>query len=301
VAELPGPNRGNAWNEFVHRLADPGADYMVLMDADIIIDKPNSIWSMIEGLERSSYHPVAGALAIKDIELKPRNSLWERLSLSMTRMEHQARLTFLCGGLYCGRADFFRQLRFPEGFVCGDDGFLARMAITNLMTTEMQFDRILHPGDASFVFEAYTSIPTLFRQNIRRLVGRAVHEMIYDFVRSRQKDGSPDGGTIIRQACEENPDWLRELIQKRVREKFWVVPRQIITLRLSQLRKQKFPHNLIKAPLALLGTVWMAAAVFLANRKLKKGRIQGIWRSARNTRLLPTAPSGTAGDRKALV
>src|SRR6266542_662637 len=115
------------------------------------------------------------------------------------------------------------------------------MEITNLMTSEMQFDRILHPSDASFVFEAYTSIPVLFRQNIRRLVGRAVHEMIYDFIRSQQKDGSPDGGAILRRACEEDPGWLKDLIQKRVREKSWVVPPQIITLRLNQLRKQKFP------------------------------------------------------------
>jgi glycosyltransferase involved in cell wall biosynthesis len=290
VEQLPGPNRGNAWNQFVHRLAAPDTDYIIFMDADIYINHPNALWSMVHGLEQNPYCPVAGALGLKDIDLKPGKSLWEKLSSAMTRMEHHARLTYLCGGLYCGRAGFFRRLEFPEGFVCGDDAFLTRMAITNLMTTEMQFDRVLHPADATFVFEAYTSVSRLYRQHIRRQIGRTVQHVLYDYIRARQHDGRPDAGEILRRACRENPDWLKQAIERRIADSgVWVVPWRGMFLRMSQLRRQRFPQKVLKAPLAVAGTLWLATVMWAANRRMKRGQIQGAWQNMRNTRLL-TAP-----------
>lgn len=290
VEELP-KGRSPAWNKFVHTLTPPDTDYIFFMDADIYINHPNALWSMVEGLAGSDYHPVAAALAIKDVDLKERRSLWERLSSVMTAMEHKARLTYLCGGLYCGRASFFRRFEFPNGFVCGDDGFIARLAITNLLTTEFQFDRILHPKDASFVFEAYRTIPRLFRQHRRRQVGLAIWLMILDYVKERQVNGSPDAGTIIRRACAEDPDWLREYALRRIAEKgFWVLPLRDVLLRLSQWKRLSLSSRIVNLPLVLGATLWHAAVLLSANFLLRTNRYQNVWENMQNTSMLSIGP-----------
>jgi glycosyltransferase involved in cell wall biosynthesis len=287
VEELPGPNRANAWNQFVHHLTAPDTTYILLMDADIYINHRNAIASMVDGLQRDPYHPVAAALGIKDLELKPRKSLLDRLSLAMTRMEHQARLTYLCGGLYCGRASFLRRLEFPKGWVCGDDGFIAHLAITNFMTTEYQFDRILHPADASFVFEAYTTTARIFRQHVRRYIGLTVRGMIVDYVRAHQNQGQPDAGEILRRACREEPDWLNQLVRERTTKAgFWIVSPRAMLARFTQLRGKSLAKKLLKLPLAIAGSVWQTGVILAANRRMRAGRLAGVWENNRNGRLV---------------
>jgi len=257
------------------------------MDADIVINNSNSIWSMVDGLENSPYHPLAGALGIKDIELRTQAASWEFMSRAMSRMERDARHYYMCGGLYCGRGSFLRQLEFPRGFVCGDDSYLAYLAITNLLTTSFEFDRILHPDDATFVFEAYSTIPKLFKQHRRRLVGEAVRGMLYDYVRSKQSDGQPDAGKIIRHACKEHPAWLEDEVNQRVAAGFWVLHPRKILLRFTQLRRLSWFRKLARLPLACFGAVWSAGVILSANRMFRNGKYAGAWTNLQNTRLLP--------------
>lgn len=283
VEELP-KGRSPAWNWFVHESTSPDTNYILFMDADIIINNDNAMWSMIDGLEKSPYHPVAGAFGIKDIDLKDRKSLMQRLTSSFTKMEHDARHFYMCGGLYCGRKSFFRQIEFPKGFVCGDDGFIATMAITNFMTTDYQFDRILHPKDATFVFEAYSTLPRLFKQHRRRMVGSAVRTMIIEYVRSKQILGSPDAGSIIRRACEENPSWLEEYCQQQIAKSgFWVVSPRVVLYRLTQLRRLSWSKKLMRFPLALAGMLWHAAVILSANRSFRSGQYANVWTNMPNT------------------
>lgn len=294
VEELP-KGRSPAWNRFVHELTSPDMGYILFMDADIQIPNANAMWSMVQGLEDSPYHPVAGALGIKDVELKPRKSVREKLSASMTKMEHDARHFYMCGGLYCGRTSFFRRLEFPQGFVCGDDGFLAFMAITNFMTTDYQFDRILHPPDASFVFEAYSTIPRLFKQHKRRQIGAAIQRMLKDYVRSQQTDNAPDAGTIIRRLCRDEPQWLERYARQRIADAgFWVIPLSSLTYRFTQLRRLSWARKLARLPLAVFGTVWLAGVVIAANRALRSGQYANAWVNMKNTRMVSQLPAGLA-------
>ena len=285
VEALP-KGRSPAWNWFVHTRTSPDVDFILFMDADILINNENAMWSMVDGLNKSPYHPVAGAVGIKDIDLQERKSLSQRITSSFTKMEHDARHFYMCGGLYCGRASFFRRIEFPKGFVCGDDGFIASMAITNFFTTDYQFDRILHPVDASFVFEAYGTIPRLFKQHRRRMVGSAVRVMIIDYVRSKQTNGSPDAGTIIRKACQENPSWLEEYCRQRIANSgFGVVPPRAILYRLTQLRRLSLGKKIMRFPLALAGTIWQAAVILSANRSFRSGQYASVWTNMPNTRM----------------
>ncbi|MCX7396091.1 MAG: glycosyltransferase [Planctomycetales bacterium] len=292
VEELP-KGRSPAWNWFVHERTSPDTSYILFMDADITINNHNAMWSMIDGLENSEYHPVAGALGIKDIDLQEHKTLLQRTTSSFTKMEQDARHFYLCGGLYCGRASFFRRIEFPKGFVCGDDGFIASMAITNFWTSDYEFDRILHPADATFVFESYSTLPRLFKQHRRRMVGSVVRTMILDYVRSKQSGGVPDAGSIIRNACQENPLWLEEHCRQQIAALgFWVVPPRTIFYRLTQLRRLSLWKKIARFPLAIVGTLWQAAVIVSANRAFHSGQYANVWTSMPNTRMM--SPSETA-------
>jgi glycosyltransferase involved in cell wall biosynthesis len=287
VIEIPTPGKSNAWNCFMHEITSSDVDYMFMMDADIILNREDTMWNMVHGLACSPRQHVAAALAIKDIELRPRKTFWHRLSLSFTNLEREARHYYMCGALYCGRASFFRNWLFPEGWVSGDDGWLAWMAVTNFLTTEQEFDRILYPQDAEFVFEAYTSIPKLFRQHRRRQIGSAIRQIVMDFVRSKQIDSQPDAGFIVRSACSLDPNWLKKEIEGRLRVKgFWVIPWRNLGYRFTQLRRQPFHKKIMKMPLVAIGTVWHAAVIVSANRMFQTRTFSGAWQSNPNTRLV---------------
>ncbi len=285
VIELP-KGRSPAWNRFVHEFSNIDASYLLCMDADIVINQPNAISSMVDGLERNPKCHLAAALGVKDIETKIRKTIVERLALSFTQLERGARHFFLCGGLYCGRASFLRQIVFPKGFVCGDDGYIARLAITNFYTTDYEFDRILYPEEASFVFEAYSTIPKLFLQHRRRQIGRTILNFIADYVISQQVDKSPNAGLIVRQASDANSDWLLEYSQSRIRAAgFWVIPLRTASYRITQLRRVGFWRRLWKGPVVLLGVAWHVSVIVAANRSLRNGSYLNAWKNNRNTRL----------------
>ena len=286
VIELP-KGRQPAWNQFVHELTGPETDYIFFMDADIIIIDPNAFEEMVFGLENNPDKHVATSNAIKDIELAERRTLWQKFTLAMSRMERDARFFHVTGGLYCGRTSFFRKLEFPRGFVCGDDGFIGRLAVSNLQTTDFEWDRIFYLDKPTFVFEAYLSPARLFRQHRRRLVGGIVNRMIRDYISERQSDGKPDAGTILRQECRDNPEWLNQYVAEQIRQRgFWVVPITIMANRFWQLRRLPLWKKLLRLPLAVAGAAWNLGVIIAANRMFHKGTYIAAWENMPNTKTL---------------
>lgn len=112
----------------------------------------------------------------------------------------------------------FWNMEFPRGFICGDDGFLGYMAITNFLTTDYEWDRIHYPPHPTFVFEAYLSPFRLFRQHRRRLIGAVTRKMIFDVIRSKQINHHPDAGVVLKGLNKENPEWLNEYIASQIKK-----------------------------------------------------------------------------------
>ena len=52
VAELVRRGKGNAWNCFVHSFSEPKAGVLFLMDADICIHRPDTMWNLLMTLEK---------------------------------------------------------------------------------------------------------------------------------------------------------------------------------------------------------------------------------------------------------
>lgn len=298
VWELPEPDRPGTWNEFVHRLSDRDSDYIVMMDGDVCLDGRDTIWNLVRALERDPYACASASRGIKDVALMKRKSLFDRICLAMTDMIGRAASPrpYLTGGCYCGRAALWRRVELPKG-MRGDDSFLSRMVTTSLLTTKPDYKRIARPPEATFVFEAYDDPWVLFRQHCRRMVGRFIESLIYDDVGREVTKTGADAGEVLRRRNRENPEWLVELIRKRVgdAELFAIPPRRIF-LRLTQLPYQPFQRRLLMLPLAVLGTIWDLLVLIAATRTMKRDHMEGVWFDTRNKRLVNDRRLGPEGE-----
>ncbi|NJN48603.1 MAG: glycosyltransferase [Alkalinema sp. RL_2_19] len=80
VCELAQPGKPNAWNHYVHEFADPQAEYLFLMDADIWFPDRHTLGAMLNLLEQEPHVWVAVDRPVKDVVLKPRKNLIDHIS-----------------------------------------------------------------------------------------------------------------------------------------------------------------------------------------------------------------------------
>src|SRR6266850_2089252 len=113
VENLSEQGKQNAWNQFVHRCSSREAQYLIIMDADILIHRQEAFWKMIVALENDSKISVAATMPFKDIAFKRRRAVNERFSMAMSQMT-QAADGQLCAQLYCVRAAIARNLYLPR-------------------------------------------------------------------------------------------------------------------------------------------------------------------------------------------
>src|SRR5262245_42676509 len=69
----------NAWNEFVHSISSKSAEYLFLMDADIVVHLSDTLWNMLKALESSTEANISVDRPIKDVAFKGQKTLKERL------------------------------------------------------------------------------------------------------------------------------------------------------------------------------------------------------------------------------
>jgi len=68
VVNLLERSKINAWNQFVHRLSAPDVRVLFMMDADILIHAPDTLWNMFHALETDPEASVAVDRPCKYIE-----------------------------------------------------------------------------------------------------------------------------------------------------------------------------------------------------------------------------------------
>ena len=73
VVDLPERGKLNAWNRYVHQFSDRAAEFLFLMDSDILLDHPDTLWNMWQVLENNPKASVATDLPLKDISFKKRS------------------------------------------------------------------------------------------------------------------------------------------------------------------------------------------------------------------------------------
>lgn len=272
VCEVEEPGKSNAWNLYVHDFSEPAANYLILMDADIQFLEPDTLSNMIETLENKAEVWVATDTPVKDIAIKEKKGLMERLSVQASSPSKHS----ICGQLYCGRASVLRSIWMPPGLPV-EDGFLRAMVITSCFTSPEVFERVDRVPNASHSFQAYTDILSLIRHENRLVVGSTINSFLYSYLWANCNKHQ-DAGLLIKHNNEKNSLWLRQLIEQAKEEKgWWLIPKGFYFRRFRNLQNYSLMKAIFKFPFAVIAFFVDLLVFLIANREIHKTSGLGYW------------------------
>jgi hypothetical protein len=304
VLDLAQRGKLNAWNQFVHRASAREAEFLFLLDGDILLEHPDTLWNMQQALESNLKACVATDQPLKDIGRKQRKSWKDRLSLATTQMNRTGKAQ-LTGQLYCIRTPIARNIFLPPDLVACEDGFIKSLVCSYFLTREVSPDRLVQAPHASHIFEAYTSLPAIFRNQKRQMIGQTVvHILIDNFLKSLALEQKLNLAETLQELEKSDPGWLKRLIAEHlVRVKhFWRLFPGILTFRFQRLSKLRGFKRMIHLPAATVGFLVTMTACWQAWRFLKRGSTN-YWPDTKSPNLgkltIPQAkPASLAGTMK---
>lgn len=291
------PQRGklNAWNCFVHTLSAREARYLVLMDGDILLRHPATLRSLWQTLAAHPEAIVAVDEPVKDIALKPRPSLAERLSLATSRLT-QGAAAQLSGQLYCIRAEFARNIHLPRALPACEDGFIKSIVATDFLLGRARPERIVRAPDASHIYEAYLSPAEILRNQKRQMIGQTfVHLLVDKCLPALTRAERFELGRTLRRLDAEFPSWLQRLMAEHlgaVRHCWRMFP-GVLSFRWQRLRRMRGAGRLVHLPATLAGFLVTLAACWLAWRALRRGTCD-FWPETRSRRLAGLRPAAAS-------
>ena len=269
VENLPEPGKSRTWNRYVHDLADPSADVLIFMDGDIELVGAHTLRDLVTTLIA---HPDAHAsvdVILKDIAFKQNLSAREKMSLAASELTRSGPPK-LAGSLYAARGSVVRGIWMPVGLLV-EDGFLKAMLCTNNFTQPDTPSRLVRADRAAHPFEAVTDLRTLFKHEVRLLVGSAMNFIVFEELTAQAATTGRDGGQLVGEWNRDTPDWLGRLIDTRLSEKRgFLAPTGFILLPLRQLSHLPPLRAITRLPAALLRTGFNLAAAVSAHRQLKQ-------------------------------
>jgi glycosyltransferase involved in cell wall biosynthesis len=285
----------NAWNEFVHRLSAREAKFLFMMDADILIHRPDTLWLMLRALENDPEANIAVDRPCKDTEFKPRKTWRDAMSLAASRMTSAA-TGQLCGQLYCIRAEVARNIYLPKDLAACEDGFIKSVVCTDFLTRPAAAERIRIAAGAEHTFEAYTSLGAILKNQKRQIIGQTIVHVLVDQELPRLTIGERKqfAGTLrAREAAD--PGWLKRRLVEHLRQVhfFWRLYPGLLGQRFRRLSRLGWSKRVRYFPAAAAG--WAAALIssFMAYRALKAG-CTDYWPRAERTGFQPVISQNIA-------
>lgn len=274
VIDLKEPGKSRTWNAYVHQLSDPSADYLILMDADIIFDGDRVLQQLLEALASNRHAQVATDTPVKSFLRDDHNlSLADRGSLAASGQK--SLVGMLCGQLYCGRAASLRQIWLPPELPV-EDGYLAAMVTTTGFTEPTDLDRIAWVPDARHFYRTHHSVSGFIAHEARIIVGSVINSWLFSILWSEGRHRH--AGAFVRERNERAPDWLSKLIDQKVRQGgAWIVPQHFMWWRFDSLKGGNLPGKLRRLPIASAATALNLVACVRANKILKRANAAAHW------------------------
>jgi hypothetical protein len=273
-------------NTFVHRLSSRTARHLFIMDADILLYQRSSLWNMLSVLSQSEEAWISTDHPVKDITLRRGLKVLGGLSAAAGKVQKVSE-TQLTGQLYCIRSDVARRIYLPRNLASCDDGFIKWIVCTDFLTRSARFDRIVCASNASHVFEAYTSVLDVIRNQKRQALGQTmVHLLVDKFLRTLSIGQRRNLAETLRRLDQNDPDWLRQLVGEHLRQIrfYWQLYPQLLGSRFQLVRRSRGLRRLKLLLPTLASFCTTNIGSFLAFRALKRGCI-GYWPDTRSLRL----------------
>ncbi|SPE59060.1 Glycosyl transferase family 2 (modular protein) [Verrucomicrobia bacterium] len=274
VAELPERGKINAWNQFVHALSAKSARFLFMMDADILIHRPETMWNMLEALERDPQASVSVDRPCKDLSFSSRKSFRNNLSLAASQMTRSA-AGQLCGQLYCIRAEVARKIYLPKDLAACEDGFIKALVCTDFLTRPVAPERIRLAEGAEHTFEAYTRPTAILRNQKRQLIGQTiVHILVDEYLPGLPVAERRELGRTLREKDDRDPLWLKRVIETHLQRRhfFWRLYPGLLSQSFRRWAGVPGLKRLTCFPAAAAGFFAALLASWTAFRALKRGR-----------------------------
>lgn len=271
VHDLAEPGKSRSWNRFVHELADPEADFLGFLDADIRLTDPTHLSRMVKRLARRPELSAFGSRPVADPAGATTPVARAILRGGGTSDDWRRAI---CGQCYILRADVARRIHFPIGLPV-EDGFLRAMLVTECFESAEVADRIDGDPTISHLFEPERSLFGYLRHQERIVVGSSVNTALF-----ADLSAAPAGTRAQRLAeAATDPGWVATRLRERLpTRRYGFVPWHFLFKRTTRmLRQVSRPADLarlVRLPVYFL----LDFIVFLrAQMRLAKGIGTNFW------------------------
>jgi hypothetical protein len=264
-----------AWNHFVHNCASADSDYLVFVDADVVLGNQEVIYNLLQALECDSHAQVSAGTPIKEIESSSRGGFAHYISVGVTRLRRGAPGN-ICGMLYCGRYNVLKSLELPI-VLMGEDAFVRAMVVTSGFTCQDDPRRVISPPETQVLFESYSTFSEIMRNKTRRMIELTINSILYAEFWDKASQGKHAGELCIEWS-REDPEWSLKLLQTHLDSRGRnFVPREFIFFQFRQLRyHQPIKRLALFVPaVATIAVNWIALR--RANAAVRAGGFQRLW------------------------
>jgi glycosyltransferase involved in cell wall biosynthesis len=282
VRSLALAGKSNAWNEFIHNLAHPSTEVVVMIDADIEFGHPDTLKNAVECLLQNEKTRVVVDLPMNDLTRKPNPNLLELLLAKASWIKFEGTSPGIAGSFYCARASTLREIWMPVGLP-GEDGFLAAMILTDCFRSIPNSARVIRAANASHYYEGLTSLRKIIQHEIRLVIGTTLNIYLcwYTLAFLTTPSG-PGSGHLIRALNDEMPGWYDKMMASEIASRgLWVLPHGMLVgcvrNRFRGWRKRTLIHRTLELPMRLGAIVLDVVVLWIANRKLRKNIAVGYW------------------------
>jgi glycosyltransferase involved in cell wall biosynthesis len=293
VEDIRQPGRNNAWNRFVHEFSGRATRYICLMDADILFNRADTMELVVAALEGNPLLGAASDTPVKDIAIKGRPTLRERLSLATSDMTGTIEGK-LNGMLYCMRSAIARNLYLPRDVVANDDGFFKEAICTDFFRAPADPRKVVSVAGATHLYQPYLSLRDVLNNQKRQMIGQTTVHVVIAYVKALPEADRAGLAATLRRLEERDPNWLKELIEAHLeRERFfWRLFPGILGFRWRRLARMRGTAKITHFPAAAAGFALTLVACWKASRFLRGG-VSTYW--PKTTRSAPLTTQQAAG------
>lgn len=273
VANLTARGKTKAWNQFVHNLSPKEAQFLFMMDADIVIHQDETLRNMLLTLENDPGANVSTDRPCKDLGLNQRRLFRRHLSMTASELTLSAPAQ-LCGQLYCIRAEVARNIYLPQDLAACEDGLIKALVCTDFSTRSVEPARVRLAPQAEHTFEAYTSPSAVLRNQKRQIMGQTIVHLLMDrFLPTLSLARRERLAETLKELESTDPLWLKRLIADHLRRTryCWRLYPGLIGQRLKRLANLSPIQRIRAFPVAAASLFVEFAASFMAHRALKSG------------------------------
>ena len=266
--------RNHTWNAFVHELSCLDAEFLFLMDSDILFNCPDTLFSMYKALLEHPDASIASDQPVKNVSLKRRKSWRDRISLATSEMNAgiQGRMT---GQLYCIRAEVARRLYLPQELGGPDDGFIKAIVCSDFFSKDLNPSRIVVADNASHVYEAYTSTGELLRNQKRQMIGQTIVHVLVRYLRTLSRHQRTNLAETLRRKDAVSPGWVGRLVAEHLQRVifFWRLFPDAPSFRFRRWWRMPGRKRFTHFPATLVGFGLTMVACAQAYRHFKRGKM----------------------------